>query len=201
MKARSLSAVFGFLLITLAPSFAQEVFVIPLPPEPVPLVPSTSPVTDASELIETVGDPAGNTLYVIRYTNSTSAVSGLLDNPYDLLLLVSAKGDVVAQRFFDNSGSGRFIRIISFTRQRILAEVDQGNGIEVEAFRPEAGDFVSEGFVLREDIGGAASDADVKAHSVQKPPRKFLDVGFKSNGKVFQIRRFDVTKLKPVPAP
>lgn len=200
MKTKFLPAIFGLLLATTMSSFAQ-VFVVPLPPEPVPPGPSTVPAADASELIETVGDPAGNTLYVIRYTNSTAAVSGLPENPYDLWVLVSAKGQVVAQRFFDNFGSGTIMRIISFSRQRVLAQVDNGSGIVIEAFRPEGRDFVSEGFVLREDIGGAASDADVKAHSLQKPPRKFLDVGFKSGRKVFQIRRFDVTKLKPVPAP
>ena len=76
-----------------------------------------------------------------------------------------------------------------------------GNGVVIEAFRPEGGDFVSEGIVLEDDVQGSASGTDVESYSVQKPPRKFLDVGFKSGNKVFQIRRYDTTKLKPAPAP
>lgn len=181
-----------FLLATALSSFSQ-VFIVPLPPEPV------GPTTDSSELIETLGDPAGNTLYVVRYTNSVAP--GLGQNPYDLWLLVSAKGTVLASKFFDNTGSGTVMGIVSFSLQRILAQVDEGNGVVIEAFRPESGEFVSEGFVLNEDIGGAASGADVESYSLQKPPRKFLDVGFKSNNKVFQIRRYAITKSKPLPAP
>ena len=193
MKKRFLPAFFGLLLVTLTSSFAQ-VFSIPLlTPEPV-----GSP-TDASELIETFGDPAGNTLYVVKYTNS--AGSGFTANPYDLWLLVSSKGTVLASKFFQNFGSGTVIKIVSFTRQRILAQVDEGNGVVIQAFRPEGSDFVSEGIVLEDDVQGSASGVDVESSSVQKPPRKFLDVGFKSGNKVFQIRRYDITKLKPIPAP
>jgi len=198
MKPKFLPAAFGLLLATTISSFSQ-VFVVPLPPEPVPPGPSTGPLTDASELIETFGDPAGNTLYVVKYTNSAGAGSSA--NPYDLWLLVSSKGAVLANKFFENSGSGTVIKIVSFTRQRILAQVDEGNGIVIEAFRPEGGDFVSEGIVLEDDVEGSASGADVESYSVQKPPRKFLDVGFKSGSKIFQIHRYDITKLKPSPAP
>ena len=198
MKTKFLPAALGLLLATSISSFSQ-VFVVPLPPEPVPPGPSTGPLTDASELIETFGDPAGNTLFVVKYTNS--AGSGFTANPYDLWLLVSAKGTVLASKFFQNFGSGTVIKIVSFTRQRILAQVDDGNGVVIEAFRPEGGDFVSEGIVLEDDVQGSASGADVESYSVQKPPRKFLDVGFKFGNKVFQIRRYDTTKLKPAPAP
>jgi hypothetical protein len=150
-------------------------------------------------LIETFGDPAGNTLFVVKYTNS--AGSGFTANPHDLWLLVSAKGTVLASKFFDNTGTGTLIGIVSFSLRRVLAQVDDSNGIAIKAFRPSGGQFVSDGFVLKEDIGGAAAGADVESYSVQKPPRKFLDVGFKSGNKVFQISRYDTTKLKPAPAP
>lgn len=193
MKTKFLPAALGLLLAMTISSFAQ-VFSVPLrTPEP-----AGSP-TDASELIETFGDPAGNTLYIVRYTNSAGA--GFNANPYDLWMLVSSKGIPLASKFFQNSGSGTVIKIVSFTRQRILAQVDEGNGVVIEAFRPEGGDFVSEGIVLEDDVQGLASGADVESYSVQKPPRKFLDVGFKSGNKVFQIRRYDITKLKPAPAP
>ena len=198
LKERFLPAFFGLLLVTLTSSFAQ-VFIVRLPTEPLPVVPSTGPLTDASELIDALGDPAGNTLYVIRYTANTG--SGLAQSPYDLWLLVSAKGVVQASKFFQNLVSGQVIKIVSFSRQRILAQVDESNGVAIEAFRPEGGDFVSEGIVLEDDVQGSASGADVESSSVQKPPRKFLDVGFKSGNKVFQIRRYDITKLKPIPAP
>jgi len=182
-----------FLLATALSSFSQ-VFIVPLPPEP------AGSTTDGSELIETLGDPAGNTLYVIRYSNSLAA--GLVTaNPYDLLLLVSAKGTVLASRFFDNTGSGTLIGVVSFSLRRVLAQTDDSNGIAIQAFRPSGGQFVSDGFVLREDIEGAAAGADVESYAVQKPPRRFLDVGFKSNGKIFQIRRYDTTKLKPIQTP
>jgi len=193
MRKRFLPAFLGLLLVTLTSSFAQ-VFIVPLPPEP------AGSTTDGSELIETLGDPAGNTLYVIRYSNSLAA-GQVTANPYDLLLLVSAKGTVLASKFFDNTGTRTLIGIVSFSLRRVLAQVDESGGIAIEAFRPAGGNFVSEGFVLEDDVQGLASGADVESYSVQKPPRKFLDVGFKTGNKVFQIRRYDITKLKPIPAP
>lgn len=191
MKPRFLTLC--LLLATALSSFSQ-VFIVPLPPEPV------GPTTDSSELIETLGDPAGNTLYVIRYRNSLAA--GLVsENPYDLLLLVSAKGTVLASKFFDNTGTGTLMGIVSFSRQQILAQVDESSGVAIESFRPEGGELVSEGIVLEENVGGTASGAEVESYAVQKPPRKFLDVGFKSGGKVFQIRRYDIGRLNPIPAP
>jgi|GEM_PF-3118946 len=199
MKTKFLPAALCLLLATTASSFSQ-VFIVSLPPEPVPPGPSTGPLTDSSELVEVFGDPAGNTLFIIRYLNSAGL--GFAANPYDLWFLVSSKGDILASKFFQNQGSGKVIDIVSFSRQRVLAQVDEGNGVVIEAFRPEGGEFVSEGIVLEEDLDGAAFGAEVESYSVQKPQRKFLDVGFKGGGnKIFQIRRFDITKLKPVPAP
>jgi hypothetical protein len=55
--------------------------------------------------------------------------------------LVFAKGTVLASKFFQNFGSGTVIKIVSFTRQRLLAQVDEGNGVVIRAFRPEGGDY------------------------------------------------------------
>lgn len=129
------------LLLTGLTSLQAQVFVVPLPPEPVPTGPVSRPLSDASELVETFGDPAGNTLYIIRYTNSDSASPGPGQNPYDLWLLVSARGTVLASRFFQNLGSGTVTKVVSFSRQRIVAQVDGANGVALEAFRPQGGDF------------------------------------------------------------
>ena len=186
MKRKLLLAPLSALLLTLSPSFAQ-VFTVVLPAEPV------GPVTDANEIVGTFGDSAGNTLYVVRYSNTLTPV-------YDLWLLVRANGTIVATRTFSTSGSGYPLRIVSFSLSRILAQVDESNGVVIRAFTPSQGTFVSPGTMLNMAVDNNNGEiGDLLTESNQKPPSKFVDAVVRRGSKVTIIRRFNTASLRLTP--
>lgn len=185
---RHLLVTFGALLISLSPSVAQ-VFTVVLPAEPV------GPITAANEVVGTFGDPAGNTLYVIRYTDASVPPQTV----YDLWLMVRPNGTIAAtRRFF--SGSDFPIRVVSFSANRVLAQVDESNGVVIRAFAPRQGDFVSLGTVLNMEVDGALGESgDLLTASNQKPPQRFIDAVVRRGAKIFLIRRFNAASLKLSP--
>jgi hypothetical protein len=166
------------LLLGLGHQAQAQVFDVDIPP-------TTVINSDASSLRNTLGDAAGNTLYVVDHR-----LGGQLSGQQ--WVLVSGKGAILASREF-GSGSAFPIRIAFFSSRRILAQVDSGNGVFVEGFRPVDGQLESEGILvaLPEVVG------DVTGEAANKLPAKFFDVSISTNGKLTSIQRFDVTKLRP----
>jgi hypothetical protein len=149
-----------------------------------------------SSLIATFGDAAGTTLYVISYTQVTAGPGFSVSNEVARQwIVVSGRGAILGTRTFI-SGSNFPTDIISFSRRRILARVDSGNGVFVEAFRPVENELVSEGLALELELDTEVGE--VARESQQRPPQRFFDVVVSSNGKVTNIRRFDTKRVRPV---
>ena len=188
-------ALFGLGLFP-TPSSAQ-IFDIVLPPEPVAAGPSTEPLSDASEVVATFGDAAGNTLFVIKYTKNNGQ-----DHPYDLWIMVDGRGRRLAEKFFFPRESDYPAEVLKFSRKRILARVDSGNGVFIDAFRPDGVEFVREGSMLANEAGFEGGEAySLLSYTAQKPPRRFFDAVLKRGDKVARIRRFNANQLQLTPQP
>jgi hypothetical protein len=187
MKTAVLSLTFAFLLGVI-PSVAQ-VFTLELPDEPVDLP------AGASEVVAIFGDSAGRTLYVVRYMDS------LLNRQtvYDLWIMVRPNGRVIATRRFLQE-SGYPIQIVSFSAERILAQVDESNGVVIRAFSPRNGDFVSPGTVLNMEVDNANGEfGALLTESNQRPPRHLIDTVVRRDNKVVRIQRFNRSLLRLTP--
>ncbi len=195
MNPQLLAAISAALIFTSAFSFAQQ------PPAqrydlsiPEPEIVTNSGV---SRLIATFGDAAGNTLYIISHTQVIAGPGFSVDTELaHQWVMVSGLGTILAARTFPR-GSDFPTDIISFSRRRILARVGSGNSVFIEAFRPQAGELVSEGLAL--ELALETEIGEVARESQQRPPQRFFDVVISNSGKVTNIRRFDTTKVKPVP--
>ncbi len=192
MKQASLLLLAGAVgvLLGLGHQAQAQVFTVDIPP--------VDPVVingDSSSLHNTLGDAAGNTLYVVEYHRTVDLGGGVTDRVVAGMqwVLVSRKGQIVATRDF-GSGSGFPEREVFFSVRRILAQVDSGNGVFVEGFRPVAGRLESEGVLVALD----GVTGRVTRQATQKPPERFFDVEISTDGMLTSIQRFDVRKLRPV---
>lgn len=175
-------------LLSVSSSSAQ-VFTLALPEEPVEFP------AGASEVVGIFGDSVGNTLYVVRYMDSLSSRQTV----YDLWIMVRPNGKIVATRRFLQQ-SGYPIQIVSFSANRILAQVDESNGVVIRAFAPRGGEFVSLGTVLNMEVDDAIGEfGALLTESTQKPPRHLIDTVVRRGNKVVLIRRFNRSLLRLVP--
>jgi hypothetical protein len=194
MNSNTLRAIlvisFGVLCSTLATSAAQ-VFTVNVP------TPDTNIInSDSSRLVNTVGDVAGNSLFIFDHSRTVNIVgSPFSEYAGTQWVLVSGRGQILGARDF-RSGSGIPIKIVFFSSRRILAQVDSGNGVFVEAFRPVNSQLVSEGLAVQMLLNNSVGE--VTRETRQKPPEKFFDVAVSTNGKVTTIQRFDATRVRPL---
>lgn len=163
---------------------SAQVFTLEVPPVDPATISSTR-----SFLLETHGDAAGNALYVIEH-QALDQAAGNFALAGRQWLLVSASGRLLASRDFRN-GSGFPIKIVFFSLQRILARVDQGNGVTIAAF---GRNLRFSGEVLRRE--SRRNTVVQLAHEAsQVLPARFFDVTDTADDKLVRIRRFDSTEL------
>lgn len=166
-----------------------QVFTLVLPEEPVDFP------AGASEVVGTFGDLVGKTLYVVRHMDSLSSRHTV----YDLWIMVRPNGRIIAStRFLQQSGYP--IQIVSFSANRILAQVDESNGVGIRVFSPRGGEFVSLGTVLNMEVDDATGEFGAPlTETTQKPPRHLIDTVVRRDSKVVLIRRFNKSSLGLVP--
>ena len=175
----------------------------------VPAVSTNTFTSTASFVSDVFGDTAGNTLYVLTHTAPDPAAVAPQPPIREVgiqWLLVPSRGQPLATTAFPTAISGVPIKLVSFSSQRILAQVDEGNGVIVRAFDRN---LRSAGLAARVDLPAPPEDpnaqipatltvaAEVLEKAAQKPPAKFFDIAeTAADGKVVRIRRFDSTKLQ-----
>lgn len=195
-RTHLLSNIVSILLLTAIVSSAQETpgqrFIVPVDTD----LPDVN--SDVSSLAATFGDAAGNTLYVVSHKQIVAVPGFSVDTEVARQwIMVSGRGQPLGKRTFLANLSGFPSDIVFFSRRRILARTDSGNGVFIEAFRPTGIDLEPEGLAVGLEIAGGSGDGALASASLQRQPQRFFDVVVSSGGKVTSIRRFDSKKVKP----
>lgn len=155
-------------------------------------------ISDSSSLIATLGDAAGNTLYVISHKRTVAGPGFTVVNEVARQwIMVSGRGTPLGKRTFRFDQSGFPSDVVFFSRQRILARTDSGNGVFIEAFRPTGTDLEPEGLAVGLEIESGSGSGKVASESLQRQPQRFFDIVVSDGGKVTSIRRFDSKKVRP----